>query len=279
MEKMSEFWSMNEGTFYCLYDKQRTIPFKKAIFNTIKKGDVVVELGAGSGVLSMFAIDAGAAKVYAVELDEANIASLQSTIKANGYEGKIVVIPGDATTVELPEKVDAVICELIATGLVEELQIPAMNHIQKFMKKDAKVLISRYDITVDLVTQKNNFYNKRFDVIRYEFPDKRDLKSEPLTEKIVIKSVDFTKTVRSSFVKSTVTFTALKKGYLNGVRLGGTTIFSDNSSFDFSLSYSFPAILPIEPQHIEKGDTFSLSISYSMCEGPHRLKYKLEKIS
>jgi predicted RNA methylase len=279
MDKMSEFWSMNEGTFYCLYDRKRTIPFKKAIFNTVKKGDTIVELGAGSGVLSMFAVDAGAEKVYAVELDEANISSLRSTIKANGYEDKIVIIHDDATTVNLPEKVDVVICELIATGLVEELQIPAMNHIQKYLKKDARILLSEYHVTLDLVEQKNIFYNKRFDVIRYEFPDKKDLTSSSLTKEAVVKKVDFRSKIKNSFIKETIDFQIAKSGLMNGIRLGGNTIFADGSSFGFSLSYSFPAILPIETVKVSKGDRFRVNISYSMCEGPKRLKYDIKKIS
>jgi type I protein arginine methyltransferase len=102
MEDMNDFWSLNEGTFYCLYDTKRTLAFKNAIRRTVTKGDVVLELGAGSGVLSMFAADAGARKVYAVELDQVNVRSLQATVNANGYGNVIEVIHGDALTFTPP---------------------------------------------------------------------------------------------------------------------------------------------------------------------------------
>ncbi len=275
---MSEFWSLNEGTFYCLYDQKRTLPFKKAIFNTVKKGDIVVELGAGSGVLSMFAVDAGAEKVYAVELDKANIDSLKASIKANGYEGRIIVIEDDATSVVLPEKADVIICEMIATGLVEELQIPVMNNALKYAKEGCRVLLKEYAITLDLVSQKNTFYNKRFEVIRYEFPDLKDLKSKPLSEKMILRTIDFSKSTENQFLDEKVTFDIKKNGVLNGIRLGGDTIFADGSHFGFSISYSFPAILPIEPIAVKKGERYEVAISYSMCEGPHKLSYAIKKV-
>lgn len=277
MDKMNEFWSMNEGTFYCLYDAKRTLAFKRAIKNTVRKGDVVVELGAGSGVLSMFAADAGAAHVYAVELDKANLAALRSTIDSNGYGERINVIEGDATSVQLPEKVDVIICELIATGLVEELQIPAMNHALSYAKKGCRVLLKEYHITLDLVSERNNFYNKQFDVIRYEFPDKPSLRSKKLTDTSVIREVDFSQKVKSSFLKEEVVFTIKQSGVLNGIRLAGETIFADGSTFSSSISYSFPAILPIKPREVKKGEKYIVTISYSMCEGPNKLKYSIDK--
>lgn len=72
--------------------RKNKIAFKKAINNTIKKGDIVVEIGTGSGVLSMFALDAGASKVYTVELDKVNVQLLRKTFNANGYTGKIKII-------------------------------------------------------------------------------------------------------------------------------------------------------------------------------------------
>ena len=52
-EKTKEYWSMTEGVFNCLIDEERTKAFEKAILNTVKKGDIVVDMGTGSGVLAM----------------------------------------------------------------------------------------------------------------------------------------------------------------------------------------------------------------------------------
>ena len=278
MDKMSEFWSVNEGVFYCLFDRKRTTAFKRAIKASVRPGDVVVELGAGTGVLSLFAADAGAAKVYAVELDESNLRNLRATVDANGYADRVIVMPADATTVELPEPVDVIICEMIATALLEELQIPAMNNALGYAKPGARVVLQRYDIHGDLVDHKNDYYGKRFDVIRYEFPDKPSLKSQPVTDRHTLAEVDFRQPIHDSLIAASFVLPVVRDGVVNGLRLSTNTIFADGSEFDFSISYSFPVILPVAETEVERGDLFAVDISYSMCEGPERLDYTVERV-
>jgi predicted RNA methylase len=275
---MDDFWSLNEGTFYCLYDRKRTEAFRKAIRNSVRKGDTVVELGAGSGVLSFFAADAGASKVYAVELDNTNISALRNSVVANGYTDKIEVIHADATNVNLIEKVDVVICEMIATGLIEELQVPAMNNALKYVKKGARIILQEYDILLDLVHNRDDFYNKSFKVFRYEFPDKTRLRSQSFTEKHLFAKVDFRKVHVNTFVKNILVLTAQKSGAINGIRISSMTTFSDSSTLDHSLSYSFPVILPIETRLIKKGERFEVSLSYKLCEGPQHLRYSIRRV-
>jgi protein arginine N-methyltransferase 7 len=127
---------MTEGVFNCLIDEERTMAFAKAIAATVRPGDVVVDMGTGSGVLAMLAARAGAKKVYAIEIDRSNIATLNAVFRANALEDRIVLIHGDVCKVDLPEKVDVIIGEMIATALIEELQVPAMNNMLRFAKRD-----------------------------------------------------------------------------------------------------------------------------------------------
>lgn len=274
---IKDFWSLNESTFYCLYDRKRTLSFKKAIKNIVSKGDVVIELGAGSGVLSLFAADAGASKVYAVELDDTNARSLRNTIKANGYDDIIEVVQGDALKYKPKFKADVIICEMIATGMIEELQVPAMNHILQYTNPDTKVLLNKYKINLDLVNQKDEYYNKKFDVVRFEFPDKTSLRSKVLSKSTLVKEVDLSKINKNTFINKNLVIEITKPGTVNGLRVTGDTVFCDGSTFDYSLSYSFPIILPVPSQVVKKGDTFKVKISYSLCEGPHQLKYFVQK--
>ncbi|XP_051127532.1 probable histone-arginine methyltransferase 1.3 [Andrographis paniculata] len=81
---------------------------------------VVVDVGAGSGILSLFAAQAGAKHVYAVEASEMTEYA-RKLIAGNPSLGqRITVIKGKVEEVELPEKADILISEPMGTLLVNE---------------------------------------------------------------------------------------------------------------------------------------------------------------
>lgn len=104
-----------------LLDSIRTSTYHQAItFNPADfKDKVVLDVGAGTGILSFFAARAGAKRVYAVEAS--NMAEHAVTlVKANGLEDVIKVVKGRVEDIELPEKVDVMISEPMGVMLVHE---------------------------------------------------------------------------------------------------------------------------------------------------------------
>ena len=97
-----------------LQDLTRTGTYRHAfVSNAVDFHDkVVLDVGTGTGILAIFACQAGARKVYAVEASQsAEIARL--LIQANGYSDRIEVIQAKLEDVQLPEKVDIIISEPI----------------------------------------------------------------------------------------------------------------------------------------------------------------------
>ena len=100
-------------------DRVRTEAFRRAIDSTVRPGDIVLDVGAGSGILSMFAAQAGAERVYAVERTTVAVLA-QELAAANGLAEVIEVIQGDVMDVELPEHVDVIVSEWLGGFGIDE---------------------------------------------------------------------------------------------------------------------------------------------------------------
>jgi long-subunit acyl-CoA synthetase (AMP-forming) len=94
-------------------DEARNAKYRNA-FRKVVKDKVILEIGPGfEAILSRICIEEGAKKVYAVELLEESYLKAKQTVEALGLQDKIIVIHDDITRVELPEKADYCISEIV----------------------------------------------------------------------------------------------------------------------------------------------------------------------
>ena len=88
----------------------------------------------GSGILSVFAARAGAARVYAVERTSAAVLA-QELAAANGAAEIVQVIHGDVMDVEPPERVDVVVSEWLGGfGIDEGMLVPVIAARDRWLK-------------------------------------------------------------------------------------------------------------------------------------------------
>ena len=123
-----------------LFDHVRCQAFKNAIFAAVSPGDIVLDVGAGSGILSMFAAQAGAAKVYAVERT-ATARLAKQLIEQNGLQDRIVVIQDDIDNVTLPEKADILLMEWMGGFAVDENLLPPLIRARDKWLKAGGIMI------------------------------------------------------------------------------------------------------------------------------------------
>jgi predicted RNA methylase len=115
-------------------DRVRTEAFRRAIESVVRPGDVVLDVGAGSGILSLFAARAGAACVYAVE--RTTVAAVaQGLAAANGVAEIVQVFHGDVREIELPGRVDVIVSEWLGGfGIDEGMLGPVIAARDRWLK-------------------------------------------------------------------------------------------------------------------------------------------------
>ena len=128
---------------WMLRDAQRNEAYRRAIAHVVKPGDVVLDMGAGTGILSIFAAAAGARRVYAVERTAiADVA--RQVIASNNYSGIIEVLQSDLEDVRLPEKVDVLVSEWMGGfGVDENVLAPLVMARDRWLKPGGKIVPGR----------------------------------------------------------------------------------------------------------------------------------------
>jgi precorrin-6B methylase 2 len=102
-----------------LHDDRRTKDYISALTKAVQPGDVVLDVGTGSGVLAIAAARAGARHVYAVEAsDIADVA--EQVFAGNGLRDRVTLIRGWSRKIELPERADVLVAEVIGNEPCEE---------------------------------------------------------------------------------------------------------------------------------------------------------------
>ncbi len=131
-----------------LSDEPRLEAYAAALTEVVRPGDVVVDLGAGSGIMGLLACRAGAGKVYALE--HTSLIDLTRRIAAdNGLGDRIVHIRETSTEVDLPEKADVVVCDQIGRfGFEAGVFGFFTDAARRFAKPDARFVPSHMEFLV-----------------------------------------------------------------------------------------------------------------------------------
>ncbi len=116
-----------------LDDHARTSAFLAAIAETVSPGDVVLDLGTGSGILAVAAARAGARRVYAVEAGDIGRVA-QAVFESNGVADRVTLLRGWSTRLDLPERANVLVTETLgheplAEGFLETVLDARRRHL------------------------------------------------------------------------------------------------------------------------------------------------------
>ena len=119
-------------------DESRTPLFAEAIRRRLRGSEDQVVLDIGTGAfccLAMIAAHAGARKVYAVEANPEAAETARESVRVAEAEGLVpagvvTVIEGFSTDIELPERADLLVAEIVGDLASEEGLVPTMRDAQ-----------------------------------------------------------------------------------------------------------------------------------------------------
>ena len=274
-------YSTLKGQKSMALDKKRNRAYFNALSKIIKTDSVVLDLGAGLGLLGFFSAKLGAKKVYLVEPE--NIIGISKEIALNSdWSEKIEFVQGKVEDISLPEKVDVIISVFTGNFLLTEDLLPFLFHTRRKFLKDDGILIpesasmmavpitsasyykdtieiwSKPHLEIDLSICRNYANNTVF------YPRNELRESIYLSNPKEILNLDFY-TADNISCKSEVQFKINQTELCHGIcgwfdmRLGKKWFSTDPHK---STSHWSPAFLPLDPPvKVKKGDNLNLQIS------------------
>lgn len=281
---MDFIWSNTDYPYLCLKDKKRTLAFKRTIERVVKPNDIVVDAGSGSGILSFFAAAAGAKKVYAVEIEHVLAEQISQSAIANKLSEVVEVVEGDIRKVDLPQNVDVVIAELIDTGLIDEMQCPAINSLRErgVIGSSTIVIPGNYKTYLDLIYTDHRYYGFNILAPKHEWPYYSG-NSKPFTnlftsnseweqtkiisasDKIEVVNADFNFQKVDENVDKVLEFKLNRYKKANGLRISGVISLLDGFAVGAMNSLNGDKILSIPP--VINQTNIKIRVQYKMGIG------------
>jgi len=155
-------------------DKYRNNFYLSALKSVIKTNSSVLEIGTGSGLLSMMAANLGAHEINTCETNSIMAATARKIIADNNLGEKINVIQKKSTDIkigiDINKPADILVSEIFSSNLLSEDAIPSLEDAkQRLISKKAKIIPEYGSIMIALFGGEDigkNIYTEEFENIK-----------------------------------------------------------------------------------------------------------------
>jgi len=148
-----------------LNDQLRMTTYRSAIQETVKSGTIVADIGTGTGILALWALEAGAGKVYGIEINKDRAAKAIQRVENAGFGNEFEIINAISYDAKLPEKVDLIISEILGNLGDNEDMVRVLNDARRrFLKNDGRFLpklVETYLVPVSAWTTHQQIMDKK----------------------------------------------------------------------------------------------------------------------
>lgn len=144
---------------FMIADTVRMNAYTRALRAAVNPGDVVVDIGTGTGIFALLACQYGAARVIAIEPNE-NILVAKKLARDNGFLDCIEFIQDVSTKVDLDEKADVIISDLRGLLPLHGKHLPAIMDAHKRLLKPDGILIPKRDTLHACIVEAPKLYKE-----------------------------------------------------------------------------------------------------------------------
>lgn len=142
--------------FEMLADVDRNDAYQKAIEKKVNSDSIILDIGTGSGLLSMMAARAGAQQITACEMHQRLAATAKEIVKINGFENTIKILAKKSNLVkigeEMPSKANLIISEILDVGALGEGVLPSIRHaVQNLATPNVQLIPSAVNLYGQLI--------------------------------------------------------------------------------------------------------------------------------
>jgi predicted RNA methylase len=252
--------------FNLLSDKERLLAFHEAIKEKAK--GTIYDIGAGCGILSISAAPY-ADFIYAVEIDQTVAKLAESNLK---HFNNILLINKDAKEVIFPEKADLIICEMLDTALIDEEQVPVLNSILKYLKKDGEVIPEK------ILNGAEAIHMDREHICYDDNEINQNPDHEIMSNLRIYNEIDFKKEIKED-IEADLEFKISKKGIISGIKITTFTLLTDHLICGPTPMLNPPLLIPTKKINVDIGDLIKIKLIYKMGGGLDSIQTRIEKIS
>ncbi len=241
-----------------LNDSVRMNAYRAALQATVRPGMIVADIGCGLGALSFMALEAGAARVHAIEVEPNTINLARQEASRLGWSRQISFHQGLAQTMSLPEPVDLLVSEIFGSLGLDENLLSAASHTRHWLSPGG--IFIPHSVTLTLAPVEEPHCKAGPGVHPQQLP-----RSSWLAQPVSLPPIIVGKTDNPNFTGNP-RFTIVRDGSLSGI--GGWFATRLTPKIGFTTSPLSPpthwqqGLLPLnQPLQVTKGMVMELQIS------------------
>jgi amino acid adenylation domain-containing protein len=295
---VAEYFVYDDALYYAMtHDERRNMSYRAALDETVRD-KVVLDIGTGAdAILARMCVEAGAKKVYAIELLEESYQKAKTLLSRHGLNNRIELILGDSTKLQLPEGVDVCVSEIVGSIGGCEGAGKILNDARRFLKSPGVMIPCRSTTLIaaarlpETLRSKPRFSvasgyyaEKIFEQLGYPFDLRLCMKNFPIdhviSDEAVFEDLDFNQITpddESHEISLTITEHSILDGFLIWLALytAPDEVIDILKSPHSWLPVFFPVFYP--GLEVWPGDTIKAVCSRRLCaENQINPDYKVE---